>query len=310
VYHVLTDSDVQKFDSMKSIVRAIRRTFVEQFEGKLISPPRFHVETDGGDLVFTAGAVTGLDKIIGFRVYDTYANDLDGHEQLICVFDSDTGIFKGIVIGNSLGTIRTGAIGGVAIDALARKDAMQVAVIGTGLQARTQLEGAVAVRDIHVIRVYSRREENRNKFSKEMTEKLGIDVIPVDSPQNCVEGSDIVICATRSKEPVFDADWLNPGVHITTVGSKSIKGHELPMEAVARSSVIATDSIEQLHGYTTPHFLVNTLYEPRVLQLSDIVAGKVKGRTGDHEITLFCSVGLAGTEVVVANEIMKMASGR
>lgn len=88
MYHVLTDLDVQKFASMKSIVPAIRRTLVEQSEGKLISPPRFHVETDVGDLVFIAGAVTGLDKIIGFRVYDTYANDLDGHEQLICVFDS------------------------------------------------------------------------------------------------------------------------------------------------------------------------------------------------------------------------------
>jgi ornithine cyclodeaminase/alanine dehydrogenase-like protein (mu-crystallin family) len=310
MYQMLTDLDVQKYASMNSIIKAILRALALQAEGKLVSPPRFRVGAENGDLVFTAGAVTGLEKVIGFRVYDTYANDIDGHEQLVCVFDSETGVFKGIVIGNALGDIRTGAIGGVAIDALAREDARQIAVIGTGSQARVQLDGAVAVRRIERIRVFSRSRENRNRFSEEMTEKLGIEVKPFDSPKNCIEGSDIVICATNSKTPVFDAEWLKPGVHITTVGPKSRMGHELPFEAAARSSVIVTDSIEQLNAYTTPHFLVNSPYEASIVQLSDIVAGNIAGRTADKDITLFCSVGLAGTEVVVANEIMKLALER
>ncbi|GLV14713.1 ornithine cyclodeaminase [Alicyclobacillus hesperidum] len=277
MYQVLTDHDIEKLVSMKSIVNAIKRTFVEQANGTLVAPPRFRLETKQGDLVFTAGAATAMEKVIGFRVYDTYANDLDGHQQLVCVFDSDTGVFKGIVIGNLLGAVRTGAIGGVAIKAMARKDAEHVAVIGTGVQARTQLEAAVAVREIKHVRVFSRNPENREAFAAEMTKKLDVEVVAVDSPKNCIRGADIVICATNSGTPVFDAEWLEPGVHINTVGPKSVNRHEVPMELGARSSVIATDSLDQLKAYPTPHFLVGTPDEERIIQLSDVVTGKFLG---------------------------------
>ncbi|MCF7624704.1 hypothetical protein L3139_23750, partial [[Brevibacterium] frigoritolerans] len=98
-----------------------------------------------------------------------------------------------------------------------------------------------------------------------------------------------------------------PGVHINTVGPKSMNGHELPIEVAGKSSVITTDSLEQLRAYSTPHFLTNTPYEQNIVQLSDIITGKTLGRTSISDVTLFCSVGLSGTEVVVAHEIMKMA---
>lgn len=291
---------------MKSIIGAIERAFHEKANGTLVSPPRFQLETENGDLVFTAGAATSTENVTGFRVYDTYSNDDPGHEQLVSVFDSETGVFKGI-IGNLLGVLRTGAIGGVAIKVMSRPDAKQLAVIGTGDQARTQLEAAIAVRDIQRILVYSRSDQNRTKFSEEMTEKLGMDVIPVDSPKRCVENADIVICATNSSSPVLEADWLKPGAHINTVGPKSVKGHELPIEIASQSSVISTDSLEQLNAYSTPHFLANTPYVQKIVELSDIITGKIQMRTSNNDVTLFCSVGLSGTEVVVANEIMKMA---
>jgi len=128
-------------------------------------------------LVFTAGAATAVEKVIGFRVYDTYANELDGHQQLVCVFDSATGVFKGIVIGNLLGAVRTGAIAGVAIKVMARTDAERVAVIGTGIQARAQLEAAVAVRNIKQVRVFSRNHVNREAFAAEMMKKLQVEVV-------------------------------------------------------------------------------------------------------------------------------------
>ncbi|TFH58192.1 hypothetical protein E4J71_25650 [Peribacillus frigoritolerans] len=93
-----------------------------------MSPPRFQLETENGYLVFTAGAATKNEKVIGFRVYDTYSNDHSGHEQLVSVFDSVTGVFKGVIIGNLLSALRTGAIGGVAIKAISRSDAEQLAI--------------------------------------------------------------------------------------------------------------------------------------------------------------------------------------
>ena len=270
-YMDVTDHDVLKRTSMKSVIQAIKRTFAEQARGTLVSPPRFRVETDQGDLVFTAGAAIGLEKVIGFRVYDTCDNDFDGHEQVVCVFDSDTGIFRGIMIGNLLGAIRTGAIGGVAIDHMARPDAHQIAVIGTGLQARTQLEAAVAVRELHHIRVYSRKDANRKSFAEEMTQKLGIDVVPVASAKDCVEDADIVICATNSGISVFEAEWIKPGTHVNTIGPKSVGRHEVPIQLVTRSAVISTDSIEQLGAYTQPHFLMGTPVENRIIQLCPIL---------------------------------------
>ncbi|WP_411835270.1 ornithine cyclodeaminase family protein [Peribacillus frigoritolerans] len=306
-YQVLTDSDVLRLTRMKPVIEAIERVFREQANATLVSPPRFQLGTENGNLVFTAGAATETEKVIGFRVYDTYSNDHSGHEQLVSVFDSVTGVFKGVIIGNSLGALRTGAIGGAAINAMSRSDAEQLAIIGTGIQARTQLEAAIAIRDIKRVMVYSRNDNNRKKFAEEMSEKLDLDVIPMDSPKKCVEKADIIICATNSRSPVIDADWLKPGVHINTVGPKSMNGHELPIEVAGKSSVISTDSLEQLRAYSTPHFLTNTPYEQNIVQLSDIVTGKTPGRTSINDVTLFCSVGLSGTEVVVANEIMKMA---
>ena len=306
-YQILTDADVQRLTRMKPVIEAIERVFLEKENGTLVSPPRFRLETEDGDLVFTAGAATGMEKVTGFRVYDTYSNDDPGHEQLVSVFDSKTGVFKGIIIGNLLGVIRTGAIGGAAINVMSRSDAKQLAVIGTGAQARTQLEAAVAVRDIQRIQVYSRSDRNRAKFGEEMTKKLGMDVVPVDSSKSCVENADIVICATNSSSPVLEADWLKPGVHINTVGPKSVKGHELPIEIASRSSVISTDSLEQLNAYSISHFLANTPFEKKIVELSDIISGNIQARTSNNDVTLFCSVGLSGTEVVVANEIMKMA---
>ncbi|MCF7625555.1 NAD(P)-binding domain-containing protein, partial [[Brevibacterium] frigoritolerans] len=219
---------------MKPVIEAIERVFREQANATLVSPPRFQLETENGNLVFTAGAATETEKVIGFRVYDTYSNDHSGHEQLVSVFDSVTGVFKGVIIGNLLGALRTGAIGGAAINAMSRSDAEQLAIIGTGIQARTQLEAAIAIRDIKRVMVYSRNDNNRKKFAEEMSEKLDMDVISMDSPQKCVEKADIIICATNSRSPVIDADWLKPGVHINTVGPKSMNGHELPIEVAGK----------------------------------------------------------------------------
>ena len=311
MYKILTDQDVLEFahgKKMMALIATIERALREHAVNTLVAPPRFRLNMKQGDLVFTAGAATGVEKVGGFRVYDTYDNELEGHEQIVCVFDSDTGIFKGVVIGNLLGAIRTGAIGGAAINAMARPDADHIAVIGTGLQASFQLQAAVAVRDPKKIRAYSRNPDNRRKFAREMTKILSIEVTPVNSARDCLEDADIVICATNSGTPVLKSEWLKPGSHINTLGPKFATRHEVPLDVARHSAVIATDSLDQLRAYPTPHFLVGTSDENRIIPLTDIVVGKATGRHSPNDITLFCSVGLAGTEVVIANEIIKTTS--
>jgi ornithine cyclodeaminase len=213
--------------------------------------------------------------------------------------------FKGIVVGDLLGAVRTGAIGGAAIKAMARADARVLALIGSGFQARTQAWAAAAVRPIAEIRVYSRSDDNRRKFAADIGAQLGVKVIACDAAERAVAGADIVICATSSNTPVIDAAWLAPGAHVTTIGPK-IKGrHELGLDVADRAGLIATDSPAQIAALD--FFLDGTDHGRRMVDLADIVTGRHPGRTSDDMITLFCSAGLAGTEVLVADALLGMS---
>jgi alanine dehydrogenase len=117
---VLTDDDVRRVLPMSAAVDRIESALQEHAEGTLVAPPRFRVDVDKGALIFTAGAVTHYDKAVGFRVYDRFQESPASHGQVVVVFDSDTGDFKGVIVGGHLGAMRTGAIGGVALKHLAR----------------------------------------------------------------------------------------------------------------------------------------------------------------------------------------------
>lgn len=304
---ILFDEDVEALLPTSDAVELMEQALRAKAMGHLIAPPRFQVDTEGGSLVFTAGAEINRQRVIGFRVYDTFRDDHDDHEQLVAVYDSKTGAFKGLVIGDLVGAIRTGAIGGVAVKHLARPHARRIGIIGSGLQARTQLEAACAVREIESVKVYSRSQENRQRFSRDMSERLHLDVKAVDSAEVAVIDSDILICATTSGEPVFNPAWLRPGMHINTIGPKFKGRHEVSVDAAVKADTIVTDSFAQIEAYPKPFFLADTPYLERIKELSALVSGAETGRTTDHDITMFCSVGLAGTEVLVADEALRRA---
>jgi ornithine cyclodeaminase len=126
------------------------------------------------------------------------------------VFDSDTGDFRGVIVGGHLGAMRTGAIGGVAIKHMARPDASRAAILGSGRQARTHLEAAAAVRHFASVKVYSPNATHREAFAREMRETLDLPVDAVVSAHEAVADADVVMCVTTSTTPVFDPSWLKP----------------------------------------------------------------------------------------------------
>jgi ornithine cyclodeaminase len=304
-YKVLTDADIKHLLSMKDVVEAVELAFKSKAVGALVSPPRFHVDTAKGSLVFTAGAETKACNVIGFRVYDSFHVDSQQRStdrvQLVSVFDSETGDFKGVVIGSLIGALRTGALGGVAIKYLSAPESSSVGILGSGFQARTQLEAACAVRNIKFAKVFSPNPQNREAFAAEMSELLKLKVQAVATAQEVVSDVDILICATSSNTPVFDASWLKAGVHINTLGPKLVDSHEISLEVAERCQIICTDSLSQLNAYDPPYFLTGTSEMERVADLSEIIAGRKPNRASSNEMSLFLSVGLAGTEVVVAD---------
>lgn len=308
---LLQDKDISLVPTMALALDAIETAFLAKARGELVSPPRHRVSYPGlGDLVFTIGGMLGSSALAGFRVYDTFNGP--EHHQIIAVWSADGANLLGMVVGNLLGEIRTGAIGGIAIRHMSPPDAKHVAVIGTGQQARTQLVAAAAVRRLETVRVYSRCEENRKDFAREMQSLLGVAIEPMSSAREAVQQADIIICATTSPTPVIEAGWLKPGAHVNTVGPKTSDGHEIAVDIADIAALIATDSPEQIRAYDPPFFLNNTASGTRMVDLAHIVAGSVVPRDTGKETTLFCSTGLAGTEVLVAARALEAfkASGR
>ncbi|MER7074204.1 hypothetical protein [Terrabacter sp. NPDC000476] len=195
----------------------------------------------------------------------------------------------------------------VAADALALPEAGDVAVIGSGLQAWAQLWALSAVRRLRSVRVFSPSGEHRDLFAQRARRELGLAeraVRAVDTPSAAVQGADVVLLATRSTTPVLDADDIAPGAHVSTVGPKARGAQEVPPRLLDRASLISCDSPQQAAAYDRP-FVV----EPAALtSLVHVLTGRAPGRTRADEITVHCSVGMAGSEVVVAHRLLELSA--
>jgi ornithine cyclodeaminase/alanine dehydrogenase-like protein (mu-crystallin family) len=306
MYRILTDEDIDRTLEIESVVNVIEQTLRAKAEGALIAPPRFSVEADAGALVFTAGTETKFSRSIGFRVYDTFSDRSVEHQQLVVVFDSQTGNFRGLVIGKLIGALRTAAINAVAIKYMARSDVKNLGILGSGFQAGFHTQAAMVVRQFQSAKIYSPTISHREAFATEMSRKTGIPIKAASSAEEVVRFAEVLICATTSTSPMLEASWIAPGTHVNTIGPKFKEMAEIPYELAQESQVIATDSLQQVGSYSKPFFLLGTPERERMLDLSKVVAGKQQGRLSSDDVTLFCSVGLAGTEVVVADEALKL----
>jgi ornithine cyclodeaminase/alanine dehydrogenase-like protein (mu-crystallin family) len=206
--------------------------------------------------------------------------------------------------------MRTGAASGVATRFLARDDARVVGIIGTGWQARAQLEAIALVRKLDRVRAHSRDAQRRDQFAREMSALLGVPVVAVTSCEEAVRDADIVVTSTTSKNPVVEGRWLKPGTHINAIGVNLPFRRELDAEAVLRSDVIVADSCEQSKleaGDLIQAFGKDESKWESVRELGQIVSGSIAGRTTAAQITLFKSNGVATEDVVVAGRLYEIA---
>ncbi|POX38956.1 ornithine cyclodeaminase [Streptomyces sp. Ru73] len=290
---LIGDEEVRARLDAGTAVAAVRRALLAHHRKELAAPARLAAPVGDRDLVFTAGAEASAARH-GFRAYDTR-----GGEQLVAVWDSASGALLAVVHGRELGPRRTGAIGAVAVDALARPDAARLGVIGAGTQAYAQLWALAAVRRPAEVAVFARRPERVRAFVARVSAELGIPAVAAPTAEAAVRDRDVVITATSSRSPVLEADWIAPGTLISTLGTKMRTGSELPPELIARADVVVTDSRAQTAAYGPDH-----LIDPAAaVELGAVLAGEAPGRAAAGRITLFSSVGLAGTEVAVAAEL-------
>lgn len=301
---LLSDADVRRHLDAPTAVAAIRRALAAHHDGALAAPARVQADFGGGSgLVFTAGQLG--DECHGFRVYGSGSTR---STPLVAVFDPVRGDLRALVTGHELGSRRTGAIGAVAVDCWARPDARTVGLVGVGPQAWAQLWAIRSVREPTEVVVVSRRRSRAQLFAARAERAFGLPVRVADEVRDAVTGRDIVVLATDSRTPVIETGWLSPGTHLNLLGPKGVDRREVPADLVDRLAAdpaepVCTDSRAQLAALDG-----GSLFDPgRAVELGAVVAGTHPGRTGDQQLTVFCSVGLAGTEVVAGAALAERA---
>jgi len=195
----------------------------------------------------------------------------------------------------NLSAMRVGATTGIAHRALAKKDSMVVGIFGSGNEARKNLEAICCVRSIERVKVYSPTKEHRDRFAEEMTELLNVEVQPVGSPEAVVKGSDIVMCATNSSEPVFDGNWLEPGQFVTTIANTDgvHRRSEADSATMIRSDLIVLNSRETAITNQQRELLdlidQGKVSWDKVCELGQVLIGRHPGRTSDQQIIYYKS---------------------
>ncbi len=303
---LISEAEVKSLLTMQIALDAVETSFKRLADHSAENHSRHRLHADKTFLHYMAAADTA-GGYMGMKIYTSVNRVL---RFMIPLYRIETGEFLALIEADYAGQMRTGAASGIATKYLARADAKHVGIIGTGLQSRTQLEAMVAVRNITSAKACGRDPERREKFAREMSDKLKIPVTPAANAEEAVSSADIVIASTTSSNPVLEGRWLKPGTHINAIGANFPQKRELDAEAIRRSNVITADSREQSKVESGDLIQMYADDERRwreVVEIADVVSGKVAGRRSESDITLFKSNGIAIEDVVTAGKIYELA---
>lgn len=290
----LTEDDVRQLLPMDECVRLMGETFEALANGAALNQPRRRLSLPTGSVLHSMAGAVG--PYFGTKFYA--ANIKHGVHFFFMLFDAATACPLAMLEANHLGQIRTGAASGHATHLLARPEAATLGVIGSGFQARAQIDAILQVRAIRKVFVYSRNQARREAFAEECTRAFALPITPMDSAGETVRHADIVVTATFAKEPVLESSEIRPGTHINAMGSNNAQRRELPADLIERASLIAVDSIEQAKieaGDLLLAWSEEDWNTPRLIELKDAVGV----HRAHNDITIFKSNGL-GVEDVAA----------
>ena len=303
----ITESEVRQVLTMPMALEAVEEISRKQAADEVIVHPRRRFELPSGGFFHYMAAA---DYKAGFLAMKQYTYVRGKIRFLVPLYEIASGDLVAMIEADYMGQLRTGAASGVATKYLARRDASVAAIIGTGGQAKTQLEAIAAVRKLSSARVYSRNAEHRKQYVQEMSRRIGVPVEPANSSSEAVRGAHIICTATTASQPVLHGADLTSGMHINAIGANHANKRELDEEAVSCADVIVVDSIEQSRqeaGDLIIAFKGDEICWTGVKKLSDVIAGKASGRSSDTEVTLFKSNGIASWDLAAAMRVYAKA---
>ena len=234
----------------------------------------------------------------------------DSHQGVVLLYEVEHGRLVAIVDATEITIVRTAAVSGVATDRLARPDAGDLAILGSGAQAQSHLDAMLRVRTIRRIRVWSRSREHCQSFAQRESSRHGVSVEPMDTVQEAVVGADIICTVTAAQEPVLFGNQVSPGTHINAVGSCTPSARELDAYAVARSELFI-DRRESVMSESGDFLLAReegAIGDDHIqAELGDVLIGRHPGRSTSDQVTLFKSLGLAVEDLACAHHVYHAA---
>jgi len=334
---VLSNNDVEKLLTMPECIAALEEAYVELAEGRGITRTRSDciTPTERPDAVYGLKSMDGVCPKLGIGAIRINSDIVTFPKKgntvvrekipaapgnrwcgLVLLFSVNNGEPLAIMPDGVMQRMRVGATNGLGIKYLARKDAETIGILGSGWQAGSQLMAACSVRNIKEIRCFSPTRVHREAFAQQMTKMLGIEVKPVEQPEDAIAGADIAMCASSSLDHIFFAPWVETGMHLT-----SIKRPEIEMNALRRADriVIHNNAEKPLHVMTRDLAnaekakdqgwnSVGELDFAKLPTLPEVIAGSVEGRQSDREITCFLNnIGLGYQFAAVGAAVIRKA---
>ncbi|MGH9368050.1 MAG: ornithine cyclodeaminase family protein [Thermoanaerobaculia bacterium] len=312
---LVTQAEVPRVLPMEECIEVMAATLAGLARGEAILPLRsiLWLPERVGALGLMPGALlTG--RVLGVKAITLFPGNegtpTDTHQGAVLLFEAEHGSLLAVIDATSITGIRTAAVSAVATRALAREDAGDLAILGSGVQARTHLEAMLCVRKIRRVRVASRSFENAKAFAARESRRREIRVEPVETVREAVEGADLICTTTSAREPILRGEWIAAGAHVNAVGSSVPAARELDTAAVRRCRLYADrrESVVNEAG----DFLIpkkeGAIGENHIVgELGEVLIGRVPGRRSADEITLFKSLGLAVEDVASARHIYEKA---
>lgn len=301
----IDNEQVRELLPMGECIQAMEDAFRHEAGGLGGSLVRQTLFYPGGRQRLMIGSSPGFDTY-GFKTYG-------GGVNLVLAFSTSEHSLEAIVESRVLSEIRTGAVAGLATKHMANEDASSIGVIGSGLQAKAQVEAICAVRPITKVKVYTRTAENRETFAAELRDDLELDAVAVESAEECIAGSDVIVTATGSREPVFQAEWLSPGAHINAIGATTPGRREIDEATVGRCDVVVVESVAQAKVECGELMVAEDRGQfqwSQAVEMRHLVTGLAGRRPSREAITLFNGLGVAMEDTAAAGVVLRKAKER
>lgn len=312
---VLGESEVEQLITMEESIEAVEEAFRYKGLGEAQMPPKSYIYFPkfNGDFR-TMPAYLNEIGASGVKVVNAHPDNPEEYGipnvmAIIILLEPETGEPLSVMSGTKITGMRTGAAGAVSAKYLAREDSDSVGLIGAGAQAKTQLFGLNQVFDLSDVWVYSPIEEERAEFANTMSDALGIGINAVGEARKAVEGADIVVTVTPSRNPIVKDEWVKPGTHINAIGADAEGKQELEPEVLKRAKVVVDEWDQAFHSGEINVSVSEGSFSKEDLHadIGEVVTGEKPSRTSEGEVTVFDSTGLAVQDVATGWRVYEKA---